>query len=376
MPLHDLLRFIVDDDDQEALIRRWVKGKPAHSFREKFDYANVPFTTAGLIGGRLAGTSWGEATERRIFRPLGMTASTCFGAKAERAPDRMTPHLRPPTGGKSAVPLPWFNNDNSGAAGCVHSTARDLGNWLSFQLGDGYHLGKRLLPADVLRQTREPAVVKGYTAALRSTFPTPYFRHLSYGLGWSVCDYRGATLVHHSGGRPGLRTLCLLLPEKDTGVFVLSNMQGVHFCEAVGHGMLDLLLNLPPAGWGEHYAREDRKAFAAQALAARKREAERKKGAKPRLALSGYAGAYHEPAYGTVTVSVEGDHLLARLGKLECRLEHHSLDTFSARVVRPQTIARAWYSAPTDAVFRLSSKGRAELLMLFGQEFRRQTKTK
>jgi CubicO group peptidase (beta-lactamase class C family) len=368
MPRHDFT-WVAYDDGEEAVVRRWMKGKKAHSFRERFDYSNVPFTTAGLIAGRIDGTTWAEATRKRIFEPLRMNASLCSARQAKLLADRMTPHNRRP-GEKEPVPLEWWDSDAVAAAGMIHSSARDLSNWMIFHLGDGYFDGKRLLPAGELRATRTPAVVCSF-GENNAYLPSPFMRHHSYALGWLVMDYRGATCVHHDGGLPGVVTFCALLPEKDCGVFVLSNLDKDWFCGAVGYGIFDRLLGLPPEDWGERFARADAKLREIQQKAIQKREQERKKDTKPSLPLADYTGTYVEPAYGPVKVTVEDGKLHLHLGRLKYRLDHYHFDTFSAALAAPNAWARL-IDRPEDAVFRLSAKGEVEVLTFYGQEFKRQ----
>src|SRR5207253_9570747 len=91
MPRHDML-WSGWPGTSEDVIRRWCKGKPSTSFRSTWEYSNVPFTTAGVIGGKLAGSDWQTATPKRIFEPLGMTATSCTAREAIAAADHATPH--------------------------------------------------------------------------------------------------------------------------------------------------------------------------------------------------------------------------------------------------------------------------------------------
>jgi CubicO group peptidase (beta-lactamase class C family) len=75
MPRHDLL-WVALTPDTPDLIRRWCRAKASTSFRSTWEYANVPFTTAGYVAGKLNGSDWAAAAKARLFDPLGMTSTS------------------------------------------------------------------------------------------------------------------------------------------------------------------------------------------------------------------------------------------------------------------------------------------------------------
>ena len=91
MPRHDMI-WSGRSADAGEVIRRWGSGKSSSSFRSKWEYANVPFTTAGVIAGKLDRTDWAGAVEARIFRPLGMKSSSATWKAGFESTDHATPH--------------------------------------------------------------------------------------------------------------------------------------------------------------------------------------------------------------------------------------------------------------------------------------------
>jgi len=61
--------------DRDEIIRRVRFLRPNAGFRERVGYQNVLFTAAGQVLAAAGGTSWDSLLARRIFRPLGMTAT-------------------------------------------------------------------------------------------------------------------------------------------------------------------------------------------------------------------------------------------------------------------------------------------------------------
>ena len=61
----------------------------------------------------------------------------------------------------SVYAKPHSNMDNIGPAGSIISNARDMAQWLRFQLGDGVYNGKRLVSSAALRETHTPLLRAG-----------------------------------------------------------------------------------------------------------------------------------------------------------------------------------------------------------------------
>jgi CubicO group peptidase (beta-lactamase class C family) len=369
MPRHDMLWAGFENGDSETVIRRWVKGKPSTSFRSTWEYSNVPFTTAGVIGGKLSGGDWPTAIKARIFDPLGMKSSGCTAREAVAVPDHATPHYYGLNGSITAIE--WDNLDSARGAGSINSTARDLGNWLRFQLAGGKFEGKRLVDSKTLRETHTAQMLFKPEGPFRVYFPEKAGRFHAYGLGWFVHDYRGFDCVSHGGTLTGFRAQCMLIPEKKVGVFVLCNLRPTAFPEAVAKTALDQLLGLPAEDWVQN-GKATLAVLDFQAAAKLKsREKNRKKDTKPSLPLRGYAGVYDEPAYGRAEVKCEDDKLTLEWGKYTFRLDHYHYDTFTAVLVKPADEVLTFDRSTFDVQFRFGTNGEVEGLELFEQKFRK-----
>src|SRR5262249_4100973 len=116
MPRHDML-WVGLTTDTDELIRRWGRGRPSTSFGSTWEYSNVPFTTAGVIAGRVEKSDWASAVRKRIFEPLGMKASSCTAKEAQANTDHATPHYF--AFNKSTSAIAWDEVDHVGGAGCI-----------------------------------------------------------------------------------------------------------------------------------------------------------------------------------------------------------------------------------------------------------------
>lgn len=371
MPRHDMLWAGLSTNGEEV-IRRWGKGTPSTSFRSKWEYSNVPFTTAGVIAGKIEKSDWASAIKTRLFKPLGMKRSSCTWKEGTAQADHATPHYY--GFNKSISPIKWDEIDHAGGAGCINSSARDLAAWLQFQLAGGKYDGKRLLTEKTLAETHSPQMLVKPEGTFATYFPAKVTRFTTYGLGWFVHDYRGFTCVSHGGTLTGFRAQCMLVPEKNIGVFVLCNLRPSYFCETVAKTTLDTLLGLPSEDWIKFHKGQLTLHDFNTALSKKKRESARKLNTKPSLDLKSYAGGYEERAYGRAEVVFEDDKLMIRWGQYTFRLEHYHYDTFTAIPVEPKDELISFDRSTFEVQFHLGTNGEVRGMTFLEQGFRRAKK--
>jgi CubicO group peptidase (beta-lactamase class C family) len=371
MPRHDML-WAGQDTDSGEVIQRWGKGKPSTSFRSAWEYSNVPFTTAGVIAGRIEKSDWATAIQKRIFTPLDMKSSSATWKAAATSANHATPHYY--AFDKSISPVKWDEIDHAGGAGCINSTATDMGNWLRFQLAGGKFDSKRLLAERLLKETHSPQMLFKPEGVFALYFPKKATRFSSYGLGWFVHDYRGFDCVSHGGTLTGFRSQCMLIPEKKLGVFVVCNLRPSLFTEAVARSALDQMLGLPIEDWvKDGKAALDLLDFNTT-VRLKKRESDRKPDTKPSLPLKSFAGVYDEPAYGRAEVLLDGEKLSVKWGKFTFRLEHYHFDTFTVVPVEPSKDVVSFDRSTLELQFRLGTNGEVESMKFLDQEFRKAKK--
>jgi len=373
MPRHDMI-WAGRETTSEALIRSWVRAKPATSFRSTWEYSNVPFTTAGFVAGKLSGSDWAAATKARLFDPLGMASTSATSRDAQAAEDRATPHYR--GFDKSIRAIGWDSIDHAGGAGCINSTARDMGRWLRFQLAGGKFEGKRLLPEKALRETHSPQMIVKPEGPFATYFPAKTSKFVNYGLGWFVHDYRGHVCLSHGGTLTGFRAQVMLVPEKKIGVCVLCNLRPSYVAEAVAKTVLDRTLELPPEDWVKFHTSAFTLLEFQTALNGKMREAARKKNTKPSLELAKYAGAFDERAYGRAEIVEKDGVLQVGWGKLTFRLDHYHFDTFTAVPIEPKDEVISFDRSIHEVQFRLGSDGEVAGMKFLEQEFVRKKEKK
>lgn len=355
---HDMLRYR-SPWSHEEIIRRMADLKPTTSFRSTWEYNNLCFMTAGYAAANADKTLYADLLKKRIFGPLGMKTASGSAREVEKANDRAVPHLKEAEG-VSAIPR--YMQEVDGAGG-INASARDLGNWIRFQLGDGTWEGKRLVSSKNLREMHTPQMVER-----SATLPNDVTTQRSYGLGWAVQDYRGQVMVEHGGAIDGFRSRVVLFPKAKFGIAVLCNLGGTNCPIALSNTIADLLLGSPQRDWIGPGSKTDAKNLQARTTALAKWESERKKDTKPSHALEAFAGTYHAPAYGEAGVTVENGKLVLRYSSYTLKLEHFHLDSFRITDF-PLQLRPLWEKEVIT--FRSNAKGDISGMQFVGQEFLR-----
>jgi CubicO group peptidase (beta-lactamase class C family) len=342
---------------QDEIIRRVGRVKLSRSFRSGYEYQSVMVMAAGRAVGTAAGSSWQAFVQKRLLDPLGMKA-TCFTTTAALRADHASPH-RENKQGKVEV-IPWYPMTVADPAGSLNSSARDLANWLVFQLGEGSFRGKRLVSAENLAETHTPQTIMRLDAEARALHP--HTVQMSYGMGWVIQDYRGRQLVSHGGTIDGFRAHFTLVPKAQLGIALLNNLDGTQMNLAVSNTLVDQILNLGAEDWNEHILAVAKKAKAAREAAARAWQQKRRRGTRPSLPLSAYAGSYEDPAYGTTRVVLKHGALRWEWSSFSGPLEHFHYDTFTARHE---------FLGDPPAVFTLNARGEVAGVKFLGVDFKR-----
>ncbi|SHE73914.1 serine hydrolase [Thermomonas hydrothermalis] len=327
-------------------------------FREQYAYDNILFGVAGLVVEQVAGMSFKQFLQTRIWQPLGMT-ETRFNADDLKPGDNVAigharfdfKDLRP-----IRTPTTWHNV--SGAGG-VYASVHDLSKWMNALLAGGVipgSGGKRLFSEARLREmwsVLTPIPVR--PASIPELAPaTPNFS--GYGQGWFLSDYAGHKLVWHTGGWPGQVSRLTLLPDQGIGVVVLTNAEVGQAFNAITYEALDMMLGLTGHDWLKGQAAAFAKAQSNADEDWQKHVAARDRNSTPSLPLAKYAGTYRDPWYGDVIIRQGRNGLemqFSRTAQLLGDLQHWQHDSFIVRWRDRSLNADAFVSFALDADGRI-----------------------
>jgi CubicO group peptidase (beta-lactamase class C family) len=333
-------------------IRFW---QPKLGFRAQFDYNNCMYVVAGQIVPAITGRSWDDFVHERIFRPLGMKDSSTSIAELHGGNVAM-PH-RIVNGTVQALRLP--NNDSMAPAGGINSSALDMAQWITLQLGGGVYQGQRLLSLQRVKELQTPNIDLDFSEGLDNVqFPADHFA--AYGLGWVLMDYHGRKVVFHTGSNPGFKSEVWFVPEERLGVVILSN-----FFDrppwVLGYRVIDAYLGLPTRDWEGEYLKALKAFERENETENKKQEAERNRNTKPSLPMDKYAGRYTNDLYGDAVVSFKNGEISLNIVGLDWvgKLDHWQYETFRA----------TWRAPERDksfVTFMLSPKGSVDTLRIDG----------
>ena len=317
LPRHDLT-WIGQPGRSRAEIVRSLRFLPlSRDLRQEYQYCNLGYLVAGHVVEALSGVRWEDFARGRLLEPLGMRRTNLSVAEMLADADHAAAYTR--RGGAIAEvpqrPLPAM-----APAGAINSSAADMARWLLAQLAGGELDGATVMSPATAKRQLMPHMLTPDAGDM------PGLTQYGYGLGWSIGRYRDHRIALHAGGIDGFTTYCVLLPDDDAGVVVLTNSSASLMHLVVACRVVDELLGAEPVDmFGYLKPRFDAvMAGIGEAKATRRVVS----GAPPARPLSAYAGQYEHPGYGTIAVALDGDALKPSLGTMDLSLAHRHYETF------------------------------------------------
>jgi CubicO group peptidase (beta-lactamase class C family) len=322
LPRHDLVWYNSDASRPELIAR--IRHLPFnYQLREKFQYNNLMFLTAGVVAERLTGGTWEDAVRARIFAPLGMTGANFSVDESQRAPDFAQPYLsRDESGDRAARRTPFRNISTMGPAGSINASVKDMAAWAAMLLREGAGpCGVRVLPAEQIREMFTPQITMGAGAE-------PERVPVGYAMGWMIEVYRGVRLVQHGGNIDGFSALVSLVPEKDLAIVTLTNQNASPLPGVIEKTVIDRVAGLERRDWQAETFTKAEAARAAGEKAQEKQAGEKVSGTSPSQALANYPGAFASDGYGRIEIALEGPGLRFLYNRIAVPISHRHYDIF------------------------------------------------
>ncbi len=177
-------------------------------------YANYNAVLAGYIVARVSGQPYDQYIQDHILNPLGMAHST---ARAT-----MPPELRPFASvgytyadGDFQV-FPEYIAQPAGLPSGYHrASVTDMARFMIVHLQGGRYSDDNIAEARILKEST--------ARQMHSTLYTPDPRLLGTAYGFFDMSDNGQRTLGHTGYGPPMRSLLLLLPDQNLGVFVVYN---------------------------------------------------------------------------------------------------------------------------------------------------------
>ena len=339
LPRHDAMWY-GSEFSRDEIFHRLLYFGFSRDLRVRFQYNNLMFTTAGVLGARLANSTWEEMVKNSIFVPLGMARSN-FTAAAMHADANHSEAYELNTK-REVVHVEHEVIDAMGPAGSINSSADEMASYLRMMLAGGAFEGKRVLLETDVQAMMQPQMPSGQTLF------ADLFGFQSYGMGLFVQTYRGFETANHGGNLKGASAMIVMVPAKRLGVVVLTNRTATRLRDALPYEILDRLLGLGSAGLLARYQEREQKGFAAEDAAKSAGVTDRKPNTKPAHPLAEYAAEYEHPGYGRIQITLEGEQLVLRFKKFTTPLGHWHYEVFQAPANRQNDLELMRVQFQTD----------------------------
>ena len=191
----ELTRHLTQAQFIETIGRQPMDFAPGESWK----YCNTGFNLLGYIIENVSGTNYWEFMSERVFRPLGMNATT------NRLPSLVIPNR---ASGYEQTNRTFINRDydltDIFSAGAIVSTVGDLAKWNAALDGD------TLLSAATKQQMWTPATLNNGKAT-------------KYGFGWFIDTLDGHKNIGHSGSTSGFSATIQRFPDDRLAIIILTN---------------------------------------------------------------------------------------------------------------------------------------------------------
>ncbi len=176
-------------------------------------YTNLGYNVMSVWFEQFYGRDWRVTLEETVLTPLRMGNTSGFMSDIpQHAWSFAQPYSFKHENGKERVYL--MKDDSTMYSIGLISTARDVSRFLIAQLNEGVVDGRRVFPAEVIRKSHE-----------RQVDANSYYD--GYAWGWQLGEFEGEEEIFHTGGFVGASALISFLPERNVGLIVLQNENGL-----------------------------------------------------------------------------------------------------------------------------------------------------
>jgi CubicO group peptidase (beta-lactamase class C family) len=308
----------------QELLDRVPYLKPTKGYRETFIYNNIMYSVAGMVCGKIYGSSWQDLIQKEIFSPLEMNTS-CFNQDdAAKTGEFGNDYMIIDSNGRllQSNNAAYFPKCLSPAS-YVISNVEELSHWVIAQLNDGRYKGRQAIPSAAIKETLYSNNIDPDKFGYSEVFDG------GYGLGRYIASYKGHNFLYHGGAMSSYCSEISFLPSDSIGIIVLTNTTpGWYFDNAMVLGIFDIVLQMEKTPWSKRFATELK-----NTTAGRKRDLElmkslRVKNTIPSHPLTDYTGTYENALYGDIRITIENNQLFFHFRYTDQPLEHFHYDQF------------------------------------------------
>lgn len=281
-------------------------------FRADYAYNNLLYVVAGALVEKISGQTWEHYVQTHLIDAAGLPAcQSTFPVKGQTdvaagqgsdgvLPDRAT--LEP----VAVAP-----------AGGVWCSVNGMNRWVQTLLNGGKTVeGRKIISLAQRDALWAPSALIPVPDSATKT--QSHFR--AYGYGWFMEDFYGLKRVWHTGTISGMVSYVSMLPEKNSGLVVLTNHYANSATASIALTMSSLIATGKSADWVTYWQDETKKAedkAAKEASTTGPGSPARPFIALPVSDLKDYVGVYHDAWRGDIRLSLKGNDLVMTFGKAD-----------------------------------------------------------
>jgi CubicO group peptidase (beta-lactamase class C family) len=141
---------------KEEMLKRIRYLQPSFEIRQRYQYGNLMYFTAGLAMERAAATTWEKIIQERILEPLSMHHTNFSVKETEKSANYACPYIEKHDQLKK---IPFRNLSLIGPAGGMNSNIDDMMHWMQMLMNDGMYKNTRLISQITLQEIISPQVI-------------------------------------------------------------------------------------------------------------------------------------------------------------------------------------------------------------------------
>lgn len=268
-------------------------------YRADYAYNNLLYVVAGALVEKISGQTWEKYVQTHLIDAAGLSACQSTHPVAGQTdvatgegdsgilPDRsaLTPSAMAPAGG-------------------IWCSVNGMNRWVQTLMNGG----KTAEGKTIISQTQRDALwAPSALLPLPDTAEKTQTHFRAYGYGWFMEDFLGLKRVWHTGTVSGMVSYVSILPEKKTGLVVLTNRDDHHATYAIATTLSALIATGKSEDWVGYWQKEAEQATskkAEKAATVGPGSPARPFISLPAAALQDYVGVYHDAWRGDIRVSL------------------------------------------------------------------------
>ena len=190
----------------------------------EFHYSNIAFDIMADLIAKVSGIPFEKYVKENILIPLEMNESSFYYPEIKKSL-RTSPHIGNPPKVMSIYPYNRMHAPSS----TLNTNVLEMSHWAIANMNNGKYKSTQILSPQI------------HSMMITPSFTANKDRNVSIGLSWFMYPYKGMTNYEHGGSDDGYRSLLTLIPEKEIGIIILSNIETIRMYDT-RNKIRDLLL--------------------------------------------------------------------------------------------------------------------------------------